>query len=120
MILLINGDENYSRDFTCTDNIIQMNELALTTQIVEAMNTIYNIAFVDRATLSQLILLLQKKLVKYHSKINEVKVIYGPTKIGNISHSLANIEKAQRLLGYRPLFKLRMVQKKLLTGILKT
>jgi UDP-N-acetylglucosamine 4-epimerase len=41
----INGDGNYSRDFTYIDNVIHMNELAMTTQNPEAVNTVYNTAF---------------------------------------------------------------------------
>lgn len=36
----INGDGNYSRDFTYIDNVIQMNELAMTTTNPEAINTV--------------------------------------------------------------------------------
>ena len=39
---IINGDGNYSRDFTYIDNVIQMNLLALNTQKIEALNQIYN------------------------------------------------------------------------------
>ncbi|MCL6460613.1 MAG: NAD-dependent epimerase/dehydratase family protein, partial [Flavobacterium micromati] len=39
---VINGDGNYSRDFTYIDNVLQMNELAMTTQNVAAINTVYN------------------------------------------------------------------------------
>ncbi|NDE11034.1 MAG: NAD-dependent epimerase/dehydratase family protein, partial [Chitinophagia bacterium] len=48
---VINGDGLHSRDFTYIDNVIQMNELAMTTQNPEALNTVYNTAFGDRTTL---------------------------------------------------------------------
>ena len=50
----INGDGEYSRDFTYIDNVIQMNMLALTTENQEALNQIYNTAFGERTTLNQL------------------------------------------------------------------
>ena len=103
---VINGDGNYSRDFTYIDNVIQMNELALFTENIEAVNTVYNTACGDRTTLKQLILLLKHNLVKYDSKIAEVEVIYGPNRAGDIPHSLASIDKAKKYLGYRPQFSI--------------
>lgn len=50
----INGDGNYSRDFTYIDNVIQMNMLAMRTENPEAVNQIYNTAFGERTTLNQL------------------------------------------------------------------
>ena len=50
---VINGDGMHSRDFTYIDNVIQMNELAMTTTNSEAINTVYNTAFGDRTTLTQ-------------------------------------------------------------------
>src|SRR6478609_9475847 len=51
----INGDGNYSRDFTYIDNVIQMNELAMTTENPEAVNAVYNTAYGDRNTLNDLV-----------------------------------------------------------------
>jgi UDP-N-acetylglucosamine 4-epimerase len=103
---VINGDGNYSRDFTYIDNVIQMNELAMTTQNPEAINTVYNTAYGDRTTLSQLVSLLKTKLSKLDKKIAEVSVIHGPNRAGDIPHSLASIEKAKNLLRYEPKFSI--------------
>lgn len=99
---IINGDGNYSRDFTYIDNVIQMNELAMTTKNPEALNTVYNTAFGDRNTLNDLTGYLKEYLSEYDSKIAEVKVIHGPNRAGDIPHSLASIEKAKKLLNYEP------------------
>lgn len=99
---IINGDGNFSRDFTYIDNVIQMNELAMLTKNPEAINTVYNTAFGDRTTLNDLILNLKLCLSKYDEKIRDVQVIYGPNRAGDIPHSLASIEKAQKLLNYQP------------------
>ena len=104
---IINGDGNFSRDFTYIDNVIQMNELAMLTQNPEAINTVFNTAFGDRTTLNQLIQNLQEELATLDSKIAEVKIIYGPDRAGDIPHSLASIEKAKKLLGYNPEFSLK-------------
>ena len=102
----INGDGNYSRDFTYIDNVIQMNELAMTTTNSEAINTVYNTAYGDRNTLNNLVDYLKKFLSQYDPKIADVAVEYGPNRVGDIPHSLASIEKAKTLLGYNPQFSM--------------
>jgi UDP-N-acetylglucosamine/UDP-N-acetylgalactosamine 4-epimerase len=104
---VINGDGNHSRDFTYIDNVIQMNELAMTTDNPEAVNTVYNTAFGERNTLNDLVKNLKEFLAKYDSKIADVEVIYGPNRAGDIPHSLASVDKAKRLLGYAPEYSFR-------------
>ncbi len=103
----INGDGNYSRDFTYIDNVIQMNELAMTTQNPEAINTVYNTAFGDRNTLNNLVDYLKEYLSIYNPSIANVSVEYGPNRVGDIPHSLASIDKAKNLLGYEPQFSMQ-------------
>jgi UDP-N-acetylglucosamine 4-epimerase len=103
---VINGDGNFSRDFTYIDNVIQMNELAMLSNNIESINTVYNTAFGDRTTLNELIGNLKDILSKYDSKINSVEIIYGPNRQGDIPHSLASIEKAKQLLNYEPKYNL--------------
>lgn len=104
---VINGDGNYSRDFTYIDNVIQMNELAMTTQNLQAVNTVYNTAFGDRNTLNDLVRYLKKYLAEFDSKIADVEIIYGSKRSGDIPHSLASIEKAKSILGYNPKYSLQ-------------
>lgn len=104
---VINGDGNYSRDFTYIDNVIQMNELAMLTQNPEAINTVFNSAYGDRTTLNQLVNILQLELSNYDAKIAAVKIIHGPNRAGDIPHSLASIEKSKKILGYNPQFSLQ-------------
>lgn len=99
---VINGDGNYSRDFTYIDNVIQMNELAMLTQNPEAINTVYNTAFGDRTTLNEMVSYLKEYLSEYDSEISTIKIIHGPNRAGDIPHSLASIEKAKKLLNYTP------------------
>ncbi|RYG54212.1 MAG: SDR family oxidoreductase [Chitinophagaceae bacterium] len=99
---VINGDGLYSRDFTYIDNVVQMNELALFTENPQAVNQIYNTAFGDRTTLNDMVGLLKTYLSAYDEAIGGVDVIYGPNRKGDIPHSLASVEKANRLLGYKP------------------
>jgi UDP-N-acetylglucosamine 4-epimerase len=99
---VINGDGNFSRDFTYIDNVIQMNELAMLTQNPEAVNTVYNTAFGDRTTLNDMVGSLKEYLSGFDSEISNVKVIHGPNRAGDIPHSLASIDKAKKLLNYTP------------------
>ncbi|WP_439553434.1 SDR family oxidoreductase [Flavobacterium macrobrachii] len=99
---IINGDGNFSRDFTYIDNVIQMNELAMLTDNPLAVNTVFNTAFGDRTTLNDLVNYLKIYLSEYNSDIKNIEIIHGPNRAGDIPHSLASIEKAKELLGYNP------------------
>jgi UDP-N-acetylglucosamine 4-epimerase len=104
---VINGDGNYSRDFTYIDNVIQMNELAMTSKNPEAVNTVYNTAFGDRNTLNDLVGYLKKYLSEFDAKIADVEIVYGANRAGDIPHSLASIDKAKTILGYDPKYSLQ-------------
>jgi UDP-N-acetylglucosamine 4-epimerase len=104
---VINGDGEYSRDFTYIDNVIQMNLLAMETTNPEAVNTVYNTAYGERTTLNQLVQYLKEYLSEYDSAIADVEVKHGPNRAGDIPHSLANIDKARELLKYDPKFSMK-------------
>ena len=99
---VINGDGNFSRDFTYIDNVIQMNELAMLTQNPEAINTVYNTAYGDRTTLNDMVSYLKEYLSEFDSAIANIDVVHGPNRVGDIPHSLASIDKAKKLLNYNP------------------
>lgn len=104
---VINGDGEYSRDFTYIKNVIQMNLLALTTSNPSALNTIYNTAFGERTTLNQLVEYLKEYLSEYDPQIAMVDIIHGPNRVGDIPHSLASIDKAKALLDYNPKYSMK-------------
>ena len=104
--ILINGDGEYSRDFTYIDNVLQANLLAALTESADAVNQVYNVAYGDRTTLNQLAHGLRKTLSAYDPAIAEVEILHGPLRKGDIPHSLASIAKASQLLGYHPEFDL--------------
>jgi UDP-N-acetylglucosamine 4-epimerase len=104
---VINGDGEYSRDFTYIDNIIQMNLLAMKTTNAEAVNTVYNTAYGERTTLNQLVQYLKEYLSEYDSKIAEVAVVHGSERLGDIPHSLASVDKAKKLLNYNPKYSMK-------------
>lgn len=103
----INGDGEYSRDFTYIDNVILMNKLALTTENPNAINQIYNTAYGERTTLNELISYLKEYLSEYDSDITTIEPKHGPNRIGDIPHSLACIDKARKLLGYNPKYSFK-------------
>lgn len=103
----INGDGEYSRDFTYVDNVIQMNHLALTTTNPDAVNQIYNTAFGERTTLNQLVAYLKEYLSEFDPKIAKIEPTHGPNRAGDIPHSLACVDKAKHLLGYNPQFSMK-------------
>ena len=103
---VINGNGEFSRDFTYIDNVIQANLLSITTKNKKAINTVYNVAFGERNTLKDLVDLLKKQLTEFDPKIKDIQVIYGPNRVGDIPHSLASVDKAKNLLAYNPQFSL--------------
>ena len=104
---IINGDGEYSRDFTYIDNVIQANILCMLTENKEAINTVYNVAFGERNTLNDLIMYLKESLSEFDPKIKDIQVAYGPNRVGDIPHSLASIDKAKNLLNYNPQYSLK-------------
>lgn len=104
---LINGDGEYSRDFTYIDNVIQMNIRAMETKNPDAINTVYNTAYGERTTLNQLVGYLKEFLSELDPAIAQVEILHGPNRAGDIPHSLANIDKARNLLGYDPQFSMK-------------
>lgn len=103
----INGDGEYSRDFTYIENVIQMNMLAMETTNPEAVNQIYNTAFGERTTLNQLVGYLREFLGAKDAEILKIEPTHGPNRAGDIPHSLACIDKAKALLGYAPKYSMR-------------
>jgi len=104
---IINGDGEYSRDFTYVDNVIQMNILAMESSNPAAINTVYNTAYGERTTLNQLVEYLKEYLSEFDSAIANVEIKHGPNRAGDIPHSLANIDKAKSLLGYDPEYSMK-------------
>jgi UDP-N-acetylglucosamine 4-epimerase len=98
--IYINGDGETSRDFCYIENVIQANLLAATTTEPEAINQTYNIAIGQRTTLNELVELLKRELQARDPAVQNQKPIYRDFRPGDVRHSLADISKAHRLLGY--------------------
>lgn len=101
---VINGTGDYSRDFTYVENVIEMNRLALESTNPDAVNQVYNTACGERTDLNTLASSLRSLLSKYDPEIANIEILHGPERLGDIPHSLASIDKAHSLLGYKPLY----------------
>ena len=100
--VFINGDGETSRDFCYIDNTVQANLLAATTEDDAALNQVYNVAVGERTTLNELCEQLRSNLAAQFPHLKEFKPTYRDFRAGDVRHSLADISKAQNLLGYQP------------------
>jgi len=71
-----------------------------------AINQVYNIGLNQSTTLNELYLTIHDSLSKKLSYISKIRPSYCDFREGDIRHSIANIDKAQKLLGYKPEFKI--------------
>jgi len=96
----INGDGEQTRDFTFVQNAVQANIRAFFAK-EEAINEVFNVAYGERISLNTLWESLQNISDK------KIAAIYGPPRKGDVRDSLANIDKARKLLDYDPLFSVK-------------
>jgi UDP-N-acetylglucosamine 4-epimerase len=94
----INGDGTQSRDFTYIENAVQANIRALFATEPQALGTVYNVAVGERFTVNELYQTIAQLLGCEH-----IAPQYRAPRDGDIAHSLADISKAQKWLGYEPL-----------------
>lgn len=102
--IFINGDGTTSRDFCYIDNCVQANIMAATATKQEAFNQVYNIAFGQRTTLTELFDHIQKRVRERRDTHKEIQPVYRDFRPGDVKHSLADISKARELIGYDPEF----------------
>ncbi len=101
-IPVINGDGETSRDFCYIENVVDASLLAAATDNRQALNQVYNIACGNRTTLAQLYQFIRDEVSVYKPEARKIDPAYGPFRTGDVRHSLADISKAKRLLGYHP------------------
>ena len=97
----INGDGTNSRDFTFVQNALQANIKAMLDTEGLTQHEVVNIAVGDRTNLVELWDAIAS------AAGTDVQPTFGPPRAGDIPHSLASIEKAKKLFGYDPQFRLR-------------
>jgi nucleoside-diphosphate-sugar epimerase len=89
----IYGDGETSRDFTFISNVVNANLLACAANVTGAR--VYNIACGGRYTLNQLFAALRERIG------SRVEPVYGPARPGDVKHSMADIARIQKDLGYQ-------------------
>jgi UDP-N-acetylglucosamine 4-epimerase len=99
----IHGDGETSRDFCFVENVVQANLLAATTADGAAVGQVYNVACGARTTLNELFALVRERVARTQPAARAIEPAFGPFRAGDVRHSLADVSKASRLLGYRPL-----------------
>lgn len=104
---LINGDGETSRDFCFVTNAVQANLRAAVTEDADALNQVYNVAVGDRTTLRELHAAIAEAIHRERSELEIAAPQYADFRAGDVRHSLADIGKARRLLGYAPTHDVR-------------
>jgi nucleoside-diphosphate-sugar epimerase len=95
------GDGSTSRDFTFVQNVVKANLLACSAPKEVATGRVFNIGTGHSHTLNELYAALAD-ILGFKEKPN-----YGPTREGDVQHSLAQIDRATAELGYKPLADFR-------------
>jgi nucleoside-diphosphate-sugar epimerase len=94
----IHGDGTQSRDFTYVANVVEANLRAADAPGVGGQ--VFNVACGRRASLLDLLAALNDVLG------TEIEARFGEPRPGDVRHSLADIARARRLLGYEPIVQL--------------
>ena len=90
------GDGTQSRDFTYIDNVVSANLLAMKAPASQVAGRLFNVATGERFDLNQTFQLL-KKIISFEGEVK-----YGPDRAGDVKHSLADLSRAAKFLGYKP------------------
>jgi len=90
------GDGTQSRDFTYIDNTVEANLLAAKAPASQAAGQVFNVATGTRVDLNETFQLL-KKIIGYNGDVK-----YGPERGGDVKHSLADLSRIEKHLGYKP------------------
>jgi len=91
----INGDGEQTRDFTFVDNAVQANVRGFFAS-KDAANQVFNVACGERISVNKLWNDLKE------AANSQLAPVYGPPRQGDVRDSLANIDKAKNLIGYKP------------------
>jgi UDP-N-acetylglucosamine/UDP-N-acetylgalactosamine 4-epimerase len=98
----VNGDGKTARDFCYVDNVVQANLLAATTEDAAAVNQVYNVALGEQTSLNELFEMIRAALAPRLPHLRTVRAVHREPRRGDLRFSLADIAKAEKLLGYRP------------------
>lgn len=107
---VINGNGEYSRDFTYVANVVEANLKSIKASSDQLktkegyINQVFNVAYGGNTTLNELFETLRNNLAKYKPEITDLQPNYGSYRDGDIPHSQASIEKAKKMINYNPLY----------------
>jgi nucleoside-diphosphate-sugar epimerase len=90
------GDGTQSRDFTYVDNAVEANLLACKAPAADVAGRVFNIATGRRVDLNETFRVL-KQLTGYAGDVE-----YARDRAGDVKHSLADLSRSEKHLGYRP------------------
>lgn len=93
----INGDGSFSRDFTYVDNVVMANYLSLTTTNNKCYGEVFNVGNGGETTILEMLNKIKKRMD------SNIEPIFSDVRIGDVSHTKANIDKAKNMLNYNPL-----------------
>jgi UDP-N-acetylglucosamine 4-epimerase len=103
--VFINGDGETARDFCYIENVVQANLLSGTVANPEAAGQVYNVAVGDSTTLNQLFDHLATLLAQHVPSFRKPQPVYRDFRAGDVRFSRADISKIEKLLGYRPTYR---------------
>lgn len=91
---IIYGDGEQTRDFTFVSNVVDANWKAATHP--DAAGEVFNIGCGGQTSLNQ--------LARYLNDIlgTDIKSCHEPARMGDVRHSVADVTKAKRIMGYTP------------------
>jgi UDP-glucose 4-epimerase len=93
--LEVHGDGKQSRDFTFIENVVEANILAA--EAPEASGEPFNIGCGERTSLLEVVAMLESIIGR------RIECHHTPSRGGDVAHTLADVSKAKRLMGYTPL-----------------
>jgi UDP-N-acetylglucosamine 4-epimerase len=103
--VFINGDGKTTRDFCYVDDAVQANLLAAMVDDPSALNQAYNIAVNASTTLNELFEMIRSLLEPRYPRLRELRPLCREFRAGDVRTSRADISKAERLLAYRPAWR---------------
>jgi UDP-N-acetylglucosamine/UDP-N-acetylgalactosamine 4-epimerase len=103
----INGDGKTARDFCYVDNVVQANLLAGLADDPQGLNQVYNVALGEQTSLCELFEMIRSMLAPRFPHLRATRAVHREARRGDVRFSLADIGKARRLLGYRPVCRVR-------------
>jgi UDP-N-acetylglucosamine/UDP-N-acetyl-alpha-D-glucosaminouronate 4-epimerase len=94
------GDGDQTRDFTYVDNVVTANMLAASRPASTISGSVVNVGAGEQTSLNELVALIGEVTGRH------LKVEHKPPRVGDIRDSLASLQRAADVIGYRPLVKL--------------